>query len=345
MASHFKRKDSPFYWLRVQRADGSWGQRSSGIRHGETGALRKVKAKTAEEAANEALLKGDGTSAFMAVWVPGWIAYKAQTLSEGSRERYDYAWGHLSEFLSVKKIKHPAEVTYQVCHEYVRWRTDAKSAADDRRKVGSRNSAIMEVRVLGAILQESLRRSWIIANPCARLGLKKQPAKEKNEISRDEESLVLCELKQRGRDWMHDAFLVAMRQGCRLAETEVPLSRINETAGTITFVVKGGKYHVAPLHKDLLPLVQAARSAGRQKLVEFPHGPKDASANFTKFFKRVDLKHLCFHCTRVTVVTRLCRAGYSESQTMGYVGHASEVVHAIYRKLKPKDLAHLGDAL
>jgi integrase len=309
------------------------------------GALRKVKAMTSEEGAKEAVLKGDGTTAFMSVWVPGWISYKAQTLSASSRERYDYAWGHLSEFLSAKKIKHPAEVSYSICHEYVRWRTDRKSAADDNRKVGSWNSAVMEVRVLGAILQESLRRGWIIANPCARLGLKKQPAKEKNEVSREEESFVLSELKTRGHDWMHDAFLVAMRQGCRLAETEVPLSRIDETAMTITFWVKGGKYHVAPLHKDVLPVLRAARSAGRQKLVEFPHTPKDASSKFTRFFRRVGLRHICFHCTRVTVVTRLCRAGFSESQSMGYVGHASDVVHAIYRKLKPKDLAHLGDAL
>jgi integrase len=299
----------------------------------------------ADETAKESLHKEDGACAFMQVWVPGWIAYKAQTLSEKSRQRYDYAWGHLAEFLEGKRVKHPAEVNYAMCHEFVCWRTDKARAIEERRKAGSWNSAVMEVRVLGSILQEAVRRGWMLANPCARLGLKKQPAKEKCEITREEEATILSELKRRGHDWMHDAFLVAMRQGCRLAETEVPLSRIDERAARITFLVKGGKYHTAPLHEDLLPLVKKARKNRCEKLVEFPHDPTDASSKFHKFFKRIKMGHLSFHCTRVTVVTRLCRAGFSESQTMMYVGHASQEVHAIYRKLKPCDLAHLGKAL
>jgi len=32
MASHYTRKASPYYWLRYQRDDGTWGDKSSGIR-------------------------------------------------------------------------------------------------------------------------------------------------------------------------------------------------------------------------------------------------------------------------------------------------------------------------
>ena len=95
-------------------------------------------------------------------------------------------------------------------------------------------------------------------------------------------------------------------------------------------------------YKDLLPLVKKARKEGRKTLVELPAQP---SPRWIKFFKSIGLDDLCFHCTRVTVVTRLCEAGFSESQTMSYVGHTSELVHAVYRKMRPTAVAKLGDVL
>jgi integrase len=117
---------------------------------------------------------------------------------------------------------------------------------------------------------------------------------------------------------------------------------VDEKAMAITFKIKGGSFFTAPLHKDLLPLVKKAREEKREVLIDVP---PQASVRFGQFFERKKFEGLCFHCTRVTVVTRLCRAGFSESQTMAYVGHADALVHAIYRKLKPRDVAHLGDAL
>ena len=52
-----------------------------------------------------------------------------------------------------------------------------------------------------------------------------------------------------------------------------------------------------------------------------------------------------FHDCHEAGMTRLARAGFSEGQCMQYVGHASELVHAIYRKLKARDVAQLGDVL
>lgn len=142
--------------------------------------------------------------------------------------------------------------------------------------------------------------------------------------------------------WMEESFLVAMRQGCRLREIQVPMDRIDVKGMVITFKVKGGKLHAAPLHKDLLPLVKKAKAEKRVCLVELPEQP---SPRWQKFFNAIGLGHLCFHCTRVSVVTRLCEAGFSESQTMAYVGHASEAVHAVYRKMRPVAVAKLGDVL
>ena len=141
---------------------------------------------------------------------------------------------------------------------------------------------------------------------------------------------------------MRDCFLVAMRQGCRLTETQVPLERIDLEKRVITFLAKGGRLHAAPLHPELVPLVRERAEAGCGTLVDLPAQP---SPRWGEFFKQVGLPHLTFHCTRVTVVTRLCEAGFSESQTMAYVGHSSTLVHALYRKMRPSAVSALCEAL
>lgn len=306
------------------------------------GALRRIHQLVAEETAKEAVDAGDGASVMFKRWVPGWIEYNYS--NEKSRERCENAWAHVSVFFGKKGITHPMDVTYAVAHEYMRWRTNAAVAAVEGRRVAAWNTAVMEVRFLGSMMQESLRRGWVTANPCARLGLARRDPKEKPAISREEEVVIFRELQARrqGSPWMEEAFLVAMRQGCRLREVEVPLARVDVKSMVITFKVKGGKFHPAPLHKDLLPLVAKAKAEKRETLVVLPEQP---SPRFAKFFNAIGMGHLCFHCTRVSVVSRLCEAGFSESQTMAYVGHASEAVHAVYRKMRPVAVAKLGDAL
>jgi integrase len=192
-------------------------------------------------------------------------------------------------------------------------------------------------------MQESLRRGWVQANPCARLGLRKKLPKQKRAITREEEAMIFSVMKKRNKvSWMQESFLVAMRQGCRMREVAVPMEQIDTATMVVVFDAKGAKKHSAPLHKDLLPLVKKALKEGRKTLVELPAQP---SPRWIKFFKSIGLDDLCFHCTRVTVVTRLCEAGFSESQTMAYVGHTSELVHAIYRKMRPTAVAKLGDVL
>lgn len=196
---------------------------------------------------------------------------------------------------------------------------------------------------MGAVMQESLRRGWVVANPFARLGLSKREGKQKRAITREEEKIIFDALRTRNlARWMEESFLVAMRQGCRLKEVEVPLEQIDVKSMVVVFNVKGGKQHAAPLHKDLLPLVAKAKKEKRGVLVRLPQQP---SPRWGEFFASIGMDDLCFHCTRVTVVTRLCEAGFSESQTMAYVGHASEAVHAIYRKMRPTALASLGSVL
>ena len=80
MASHYTRKGSPYYWLRVRRADGSWDSISSGIRIDQEGSKRKIQQRISDETAKEALMRDDGGSALLRAWVPGYLFVPADQI-------------------------------------------------------------------------------------------------------------------------------------------------------------------------------------------------------------------------------------------------------------------------
>jgi integrase len=112
---------------------------------------------------------------------------------------------------------------------------------------------------------------------------------------------------------------------------------------TITFIQKGDREHTTALHPALKPLFQQLQAQGRTFTWRTPEGlhPVWASSRWQKFLTVLGLKAkgVCFHSTRVTVVTELARSDIKESQAMSYVGHASTTVHRIYQRLQPSDLA------
>lgn len=339
MASYFIRKDSPFYWVKEKRADGSWSNKSSGIRHGLPGAVRRISQYVATMARDEEIFSDDGNGVLLKNWVPQFIERHCSNVK--IRIRYVNSWANLSQFLKEKKALHPAEVTYGLVLDYLEWRTSAKLAKKNNRRTSSRNTAIYEVKVLGLILNEAVRLGYIYANPIQRMGLKKDKPKEKREITRDEEEAIWSVLKDEAQ-WMRDCWVIAMKQGCRLSEVQVPLKQVDFESDVIRFNTKGGRVHDAPMHRDVRKIAFRRQREGEQLLCVLP---QNASKEWSKFFDRLGMPELSFHCTRVTVVTRLARAGFSQAQTMQYVGHASEVIHSVYRKLKAADVKSLGDVL
>ena len=336
MASYYRRKRSPFFWIRVQNSDGTWGGKSSGIRIDALGALRKVKQRVAEQLMKEHQIGSTGSAHRFEAWVPCFIAEHYN--NENTKVRYLNAWSALSAYLQHEKVISPLQVTYKLCTDYVPFRTNPPRSVMRAR---TQNTALTELKVFSAILQEAVRRGFITANPCTRLGLKRTPPKQKPEIT-EEERVKIEEALEHQDPWMRDCFLVAMRQGCRISETAAPLGNIDTERMTISFNVKGGRIHTAPLHLDLMPLVKAARKVRRKTLVALP---KYAPKKWHQFFRRIGLGHLSFHCTRVTVVTKLARSGAPIYQTKAYVGHASDTVHGIYQRLNSADVRHLGEVL
>ncbi len=224
MASYYIRKDSPFYWIRVRRPDGSWGQKSSRLRHDEKGVLRKLHAMVAEETASEMRCDNEGTDALFNRWVPSWIKYKYGNTP--SIKEAENCWAVLAIFLERRRVFHPQEVTYTFCHQFAQWRV----TGDEGRRPVSLNTARKELHKLTVIMSEAVARGFSLFNPCRNLGLGRSVVKEKRVITRDEEAAIFAKLRGGERadyPWMADAFLVAMRQGCRLREVEIPLSSID----------------------------------------------------------------------------------------------------------------------
>ena len=270
-------------------------------------------------------------------WVPGWMKlhYRGSPLT---LQRYETVWSHLFEFLQEKGLLVPRSVTYSAAGNYLEWRISQK------RRRGTQinyNTALLELRFLSSVMREAVRRGFAEGNPLAQLGLGRQNVKEKPEITAAEEARIRSELRSRPV-WMQDCFDVGMAQGCRLTETATPLAKIDLARGTITFKGKGNKVFTTMLHPTLRPLAQRKFEEGARNLVDLPAMPAKC---WWQFFREVNLPHLCFHSTRVSVVTRLCRAGVPQGVAQSYVGHSDGLVHRIYQRLSVADLSAAVNAI
>jgi len=331
MASFFRRAGSPYYQIKVKRG-GKWVMEPTRIRADAIDSIRRVKRLVHQESAKEL-----GTHEIHG-W--GWVPSFLRTQFGGSPKtliRYAEAWTALEIYLAEKRVLAPSDVTHAFCVSYPEWRTQT-----DKMKPCNWNTALLELKVLSRILSGAVARAMIQANPCFRLGLRRRNVKRKPEITLIEQKRIEEALRGEAQ-WMSDCWTIAMCQGFRLAETNCPLDRIDLDLGTISVIGKGSRVHTAPLHPQVRRIALRARKAGRDSLLDIL--PKKASLRWGKFFRKLGLKDVTFHSTRVTVVTRLARSGASKPKVMAYVGHASETVNDVYLRLSAPDVADLSSAL
>lgn len=300
---------------------------------------RKAKELSMIKSLEEFQAKGDtsGKNRLLANWVPQWIEVAKRG---GTRERYRQVWVAVSSFLEEKSITLPEQITRGHVMEYFAKRQNGIAGLG----ACSRNTALMDLRILRAILFEAVRQEWIQVNPASRLGLKAEKSEVKAELTVEDIAIIRDRLKTCRRE-MQVAFEIALHQGCRLRETSMPLDRINLTEETIAFEIKGGGYHVTMLHPDLKPLIRSMQAEGRK--TTFDYYPQ-ISRDFSRLFKKLKLrkKGITFHSTRVTAITRLARSGkVSEQQAMRFIGHATASVHRIYQRLGASDLGACIEAL
>ena len=336
--SIYKRARSPYWWLRYYDPTvNKKVAKSSGIRiddiRGRVRALDMARELSQTAIAQKPLVDNSGWES----WVTDYFVYK-YSYSPTTLKRVLGGWKVLRAFLSEKKVNAPAGVQYKHAQEWIEWRMRMKKHCGTFIK---KNTAIAEFRFFTMLLREAARRGFILASPLERMGISKDKAKVKPEITPKQDKKILAALETKP-EWMKVSYQVAMAQGCRLRETQVPLEDIHEARGVIVFDAKGDNLFATKLHPSLLPLVARKRAEGAARLCELP---RMASKDWCFFFDSLGLPEHSFHCTRVTVITQLARAGVPIQQAMAFIGHADATIHGIYRRLSPQDLGAATDAL
>jgi hypothetical protein len=334
MASIYPRAGSRFYWLKYRSPEGKTKCMSTGIDKELPNARQRAKAMAAEYTVDEMTNPKGREVEKWENWAGEYFEHRYA--GTGSHKNATVTLRDLTTFFKEKRIRTPRMLTYHLAAQFVPWRVSNK----DLKKV-KLNTANLRFAYFRILMAEAVRRGFAKFNPCRDVDIRGEPPKQKKEITPADEKTI-CAALQSEPEWMRDQWLVMMRQGCRIAETRCQLSRINTKAMTITFRVKGGRFHTAALHKDLLPLIEKAKAAGRDVLAE---GGRNSPARWCDFFDKLKMEYSA-HCCRVTVITRLLRAGHTTALVSSFIGHTEEI-NRIYRRLKPSDatalLTTLGD--
>jgi hypothetical protein len=321
-----------YWWMSYfDPARGRRVTKTTGVRIDDPMGRRRVVELARERSATAKLLKPAMESSAWEHWAKAYL----EDRYKGSPKTLKRALGALKllqSFWHEAGILTPGMVRYEHAQAWVKWRT---SRLRPRGTPISVNSALCDLRFFTILMREAVRRGFCPAVTIDRPGIKKVPVKEKPEITADELDIIRRKLVDRPV-WMRDAFEVAMAQGCRLTETQVPLDQIDEERGTVSFRIKGGRRHVTALNPCLRDLVVRRRREGAKTLVTLPALP---AKEWWQFFRDIGMPHLCFHCTRVTVISQLARRGVPIQIAMGFIGHADETVHKIYQRLGPRDYA------
>jgi len=341
MASLYKRPASPVWW--VQFSDGN-GKRKNNYNKQRVGSERetadaRLMLAQIEHAEHTRNPLADIVKKWE--WVPTFI--KERRLDPKSEDRYLKCWQWISLFLAHHDLKAPDALKFEHAQGYMEWRTHLKKKSG---KMPGRSTALFELKMFSMIMSHAVRLGLTPSNPLARMGIRKDPPKEKPEITPEEFRIILAALDMRTDEadrWMKISFLISMHTGCRMRETSIPLNCIDFERNTITFAKpKGGRKRAftAPLPDQIRPLLWDLRNEVVTCVLPF-----QPSRKWQAFFRDLGMSHLCFHCLRVTYITSLARRGVPLSVAMRLVNHASTLIHRVYQRLSVEDVRQWGTGL
>ncbi len=354
MASLYPHDQSPYWWIRFRDPKSLRRRRqSTGFKVGVGPDRRKAEALCAEYTMREHTMRQWSTNRDGWEWVPPYFQLRYGA-SSNTHERILCCWRTLQMFLAERSLTEPSRFTRQHAYDYIAWRAKPKVGAGKYR--ASHNTALLELKILGVVMAEAIRRGFAgPANPCRGLDIKKQPVRLKPELT-PEIVTRLRELIQNEpeplRQCLSVSFELAYHHGVRLSGTYLnPMKDVYLEKGVwrITFTQKGGRVSAKILHPNLVPLFERLRAAKATETYPQPPYRQWLAAQWHKFIKRHKLQEelpgLTFHSTRVTVATKLARAGISERKAMLYVDHASTTIHRSYVRLGTEDLQDCLDVI
>ena len=250
---------------------------------------------------------------------------------QNTLQRYRAAWVNLKAFLLHHGIGGPAEVTASTADEYLEWR---QKIGRGNRRSARITTVGFELRLLGLFLDEARRLGLCKENHARGLGITREPGRKKPEITTEQEQRIRAKLAEIGDPDLTAQFVIGIRQGTRLSATRVHLEQdVDWQLGTITLHEKGGKTLTVPMHKEVHDLLMARKAVGSVWSCQVS---RHASKHWKRIFTQAGLPELCFHCTRVTAITRLHRRGIPEVKVMAFVGHRSVQVHRVYCRISPQ---------
>jgi integrase len=350
----YRRKRSPFWYVAYyEPASYDRVHRATEFRTDDTAGKAKAFDLAVELSKRQRVNEGNEAERWEA-WVVVYLEQRYRR-SPLTLRRYMTSWKYWERFLTANKLAGPRALTFQHVRQFIDWRTGPENQKRVSKKFVSHNTAMTDVKGFQIVMSEAVRRGWIQVNPCRDLGIARDPAKEKREITDEEMERIIAALdtfvaERPHKDWMRISWEIARWQGCRLSETQFDIKRhVNFAENRIMFQGKGGVVVNTRLHQNLKPYLQAMVKSGRTFTCRFPRMGPSAAGAASKFFRQFldDLGYpdISFHCLRVTVITKLARAGVPVSQAMAFVGHADEEVHRIYQKLKADDLGGVTAAL
>ncbi len=336
--SAIERPDSPFIRIQYKDALGKVRRVKTNVRKNDPEKELKV-AMEINKVEAQLLNATARTSGGGWQWVPGWLKAKW-----GAKEltlwTYESQWKRLALFLREAELHEPGSVGRQHCYDYATWRTAAPRLRNHSQRKRSINTAINELKLLGQIMDEAIVRGLATKNPARKLGIEGEEAGLKPDITDAELALIFAALKKRDV-WMQRSFFLALNTGLRFATTMLDRRDVSLERNQIVIEKpKGGRKRAfaIPIYPEIADLIRKWMKSGDRYLWSLPPAELDfASLVWTKFFREIGLPHLCFHCTRVTFITRGALGGVPESMMMKMVNHASTEVHRIYQRLAAGD--------
>ena len=332
MASLYRRKDSSFWWVQYLDVAGVRRCKSTGFRVDvPADAKRALDLRRELEVAERADARSRGSGRgkeYWEAWVPRFLQQRYSSTPK-TFERYSNSWRRLASFLAYREIFTPRQLDRQAVRDFVEWRMH-RHAEIGVYEVG-KNTALHEIKVLRIIMGEAVASGFATVNPCNRLDIKADRPLRKPRITSAEHTKIL-KLLLKEPEWMRVSYLIAWHQGCRFSETCVDLADVDLERKVIGLRTKGHKESLAefPLAPELVALFEDLKKRGRSNTFDMPAMPGKA---WWLFFRRNKLSHLCFHCTRVTFITRCYEAGIPRDSVMRLCGHSSYAAHEIYPRL------------
>jgi len=334
MAFLVSRKGSPYWQLRfIDAVSGQWTQKSTKMRTANRDETNKAKDLRDRYSIRQRACQSEPAAAAWSAWLPEYIDVRwGGSESTETKNRYHSVWRNWRVFLEQNGCLFPRQFTRSAVFDFLKWRQ--RETGPFVRRCG-RNTAIFEIKVFGMWFDEAVRRGFCETNPCRQLGLSKDQPREKPEIPVNDIALIEQELTNEP-EWMLISFKIAILHGVRLRATQVDLVKdVDWESLTVTFHEKGHNVYTVPMHPELTRLFSTLKEAGHGKACVLPI---NASRIWMRFFRRIKRPNYCFHCCRVTVITRLARNRVPENLAMKFVGHRSTEVHRAYQKIQPGDL-------